>query len=87
MTFRVLDSFRADFRCLPVRIQERVDQTLSILDANPRHPSLQVKRLLGTRDICECRVSLGYPITFQWAGEVLTLRRVGTHNILKEESR
>jgi len=57
---------------------------LEYLIRNPRHPSLRVKKLRGT-DKFEIRVSKGYRLTFRYADDVLELRRVGTHDILKKE--
>jgi mRNA interferase RelE/StbE len=87
VTFRVLESFRADYRRLPHDAQEKVDKTLLRFEENPRHSALQVKKMQGTRNIYECRVSIGYRLTFHWEGDVVALRRVGTHDILKRETR
>ena len=57
---------------------------MEYLIRNPRHPSLHVKKLKGT-DKLEIRVSKGYRLTFRFADDVLELRRVGTHDILKKE--
>lgn len=57
---------------------------MEYLIRNPRHPSLRVKKLRGT-DKFEIRVSKGYRLTFRYADDVLELRRVGTHDILKKE--
>ena len=57
---------------------------MEYLVRNPRHPSLRVKKLRGT-DKFEIRVSKGYRLTFRFADDVLELRRVGTHDILKKE--
>jgi mRNA-degrading endonuclease YafQ of YafQ-DinJ toxin-antitoxin module len=61
-----------------------VDKQLEYLIQNPRHPSLRVKKLKGT-DKFEIRVSKGYRLTFRYADDVLELRRVGTHDILRKE--
>ena len=57
---------------------------MEYLIRNPRHPSLRIKKLRGT-DKFEIRVSKGYRLTFRYADDVLELRRVGTHDILKKE--
>jgi len=41
----------------------------------------------GLEDIWEASVSMSYRITYQLAGNVLILRRIGTHDILKKEAR
>ena len=86
MTLRFLRTFLKDYRRLPAQIQQQVDEALRRLAENPRHPSLQVKKIKGTRDIWEGRVTLGYRFTFNWESDVVTLRRVGTHDILKKET-
>jgi hypothetical protein len=57
------------------------------MEADPHHPSIQVKKMRGTRNIWEGRVSLSYRFTFQREGNVIILRRVGSHSILNKESR
>ena len=78
------ESFARDFAKLPAEVQERVVKALRLLVADPRHPSLQVKKMqpkiLG---IFEGRVSQGYRMTFTVAREEIVLRRVGTHDILR----
>ncbi len=85
MKFRVLDTFRADYQRLPQQIQQRVDKSLRLLEQNPRHPSLRTKRIKGTKNVWEARATIAYRFTFNWDADVVTLRRVGTHDILREE--
>lgn len=86
MRFRLLGTFRKDYRRLPRAIQFQVDEALRLLAENPRHPSLQIKKIKSTRGIWEGRVTLAYRFTFNWEADVVTLRRVGTHAILKKET-
>jgi mRNA-degrading endonuclease RelE of RelBE toxin-antitoxin system len=81
---RRTDSFVKDYRRLPAETKGQVDKQLEYLIRNPRHPSLRIKKLRGT-DKFEIRVSKGYRLTFRFADDVLELRRVGTHDILKKE--
>lgn len=81
---RRLESFRKDYGRLPAEIQDRVDKQLKLLFENPSHPSLRLKRLQGT-DRFEIRISQGYRLTFQFYDQILELRRVGTHDLLKKE--
>lgn len=85
MRFRTLGTSKKDYKSLPNEIQEQVDKALRLFAGNPRHPSLQVKKLKGARNIWEGRISLAYRFTFNWQSDVVTLRRVGTHDILKKE--
>jgi len=69
---------------LPSEVQGRVDKQLKLLLENAAHPSLRLKKLKGT-DKYEIRVSRGYRLTFRFYDQILELRRVGTHDLLKKE--
>ncbi len=87
MILQYYKSFEADYRRLPKDIQEGVNDAIRLFQQNPRHPSLHTKKLKGTKDIWESRVTRNYRVTFEWEGELVTFRRVGAHDILKKESR
>ncbi|MFW6333426.1 MAG: type II toxin-antitoxin system YafQ family toxin [Thermodesulfobacteriota bacterium] len=76
-------SFKKDYRKLPANIQKAVDKQLGWLLENPNHPSLNLKKMQDPRDIWECRVTRGYRFTLQIVEDDYILRRVGTHDILK----
>ncbi|MEK7479146.1 MAG: DNA helicase [Patescibacteria group bacterium] len=80
------DPFQGDFVNLPLQVQRAFEKSARFLFNNPRHPSLQVKKLPGT-SFWYGRVTLGYRFTFQWAGDSIVLRRIGTHDILNKERR
>ena len=84
MIIRRTDAFLRDYRTLPVAIRERVDKQLLLLFENFRHPSLRLKKLKGT-DRFEIRISQGYRLTLRLDQGVMELRRVGTHDILRDE--
>jgi hypothetical protein len=52
-----------------------------MLISNPRHPSLGIRKIKGTRAIFEARVNDRYRFTFEYGekGEIV-LRVVGPHN-------
>jgi hypothetical protein len=50
------------------------------------HPSLRAKKIKGSQEIWEASVSMSYRMTYQLEGDRLTLRRIGTHDILKKEA-
>ena len=77
-------SFRRDYRKLPSQIQLSLEKALALLFVNPRHPSLQSRKLPGT-DIWYARIDRGYRFTFQYDGDTMILRRAGTHAILSRE--
>jgi len=84
--FLTLGTFKKDYERLPKEIQKQVDKALRLFAQDPRYPSLQVKRIKGTEGIWESRVSLAHRFTFSRESDLVTLRRVGTHDILKKES-
>ncbi len=76
--------FDQDYAGLPEEFKERVNKQLALLLTNPRHPSLRLKRIRGTADIWEVRVTRGYRMTLQLAGDTFILRRVGPHDVLRQ---
>jgi mRNA-degrading endonuclease RelE of RelBE toxin-antitoxin system len=76
-------TFEEDYAGLPPRIQKAVDRKLRLLLENPRYPSLRIKKMHDPRGIWEARVTSSYRFTFQIAGDVYILRRIGTHDILQ----
>ncbi|MCL4523870.1 MAG: hypothetical protein M1453_06050 [Acidobacteria bacterium] len=87
MILQRFKSFVSDYKNLPKEIQARVDEALVLFEQNPWHPSLRIKKMKATKDVWEGRVTRSYRFTFEWEGDVITFRRVGTHDILKEETR
>ena len=59
---------------------EVVTKALRLLTANPRHPSLRLKKLQGTTDIREARANRSLRLTFELRGEVILWRNVGAHD-------
>lgn len=87
MKFRALKTFQKDFRKLPQVMQRRAEDALRLLAQDPRHPSLHTKKMEGTEGIWEARVSRSYRFTFHREGDIIVLRRIGTHDILQKESK
>jgi len=81
---RRTSSFLKDYKKLPEEIKPRVNKNLSLLFQNPRHPSLRLKKLKGT-DKFAIRISKGYRMTLRYQDQILELRRVGTHDLLRKE--
>lgn len=66
---------------LDKRTLEKLKKQLALLVSNPRHPSLAVKKIKGTRSIFEARVSNFYRFTFEYGEKnEIILRVVGPHN-------
>ena len=80
------ESFQRDYKKLPAGVQKSLDKALKFLITNPRHPSLQSKKIPAT-SIWYARLSKVYRFTFQFENDSVILRRVGTHKILDQERR
>lgn len=76
-------SFEHDVIRLPSTVQTRFAKQLDFFLDNPFHPSLHTKKMGGTSDIWEARVTKGYRFTFSVQSQMCVLRRIGTHNILR----
>ena len=77
------EDFKKRYKKLPAELQERVKKTLLLFADNPQHPSLGNKKMEGTDSLWELRVSQGYRITYEKIPGGIFLRRVGTHDILR----
>lgn len=65
---------------LPDRIYKKLEKALLLLASNPRHPSLQTKRIRGREGIYEARVDQSYRFTYhRLPNDTLELRTVGRH--------
>ncbi len=77
------EQFVKCYEDLAQNVQKQTDKQLELLLTNFRHPSLRTKKIRGTDNIWEARVTREYRFTFQIEGELYILRKVGTHRILK----
>jgi len=72
--------FKRTYQKLPRSLQEQVDKKLLLLEENPGHPSLRVKKIAGASDIWEASITMKYRITFQISEGVIILRVIGEHD-------
>lgn len=75
-----LDCFKEDYKKLPQNIQKRTDKKITLLINNPHHPSLRIKKIQGTEDVWEGRITKRIRFTFQIIKDIYILRRIGEHN-------
>jgi mRNA interferase RelE/StbE len=75
------ERFRKSVLELDKRTRKKLKKQLELFVYDPRHPSLMVRKIKGTRSIFEARVNDFYRMTFQYGekGEII-LRVVGPHN-------
>ena len=83
MKIEITKTFIQEYRKLPAGIQKITDKNLALLLSNSKHPSLHVKKMNDPRNIWEGRVTDSYRFTFQIKGDTCFLRRIGTHDMLR----
>lgn len=72
--------FRAAYRELTPSHHQQARKAIRLLRENPRHPGLRVKKIEGTEDIWEARVSRSARMTFEVHGDLIILRNIGEHD-------
>lgn len=75
--------FKKEYQALPNTIKTRIKKQLQIFQQNAHHPSLHTKKMNAPGEIWEGRITKSYRFTYQVEGDTFILRRVGTHDILK----
>lgn len=85
MKFTRTHLFKRDYKELPEKIKQRADKALGHLATKPSHPSLRIKKIRGTENIWEARITKKYRFSFQMISNAYILRRIGKHdNVLKK---
>ena len=80
MRYQATRRFERTFSDLSDEDAERVRKALRLLAENPRHPSLQAKRIQGTEGIWEARAGLAIRLTYETRSDLIILRNVGLHD-------
>lgn len=80
---RILSTFKKDYKELPSEIKDKVDKQLEFLIRDPGHPSLNLHRIRGTKGLWEGYVDDQYRFTFEIERDIDILRKVGTHNAIR----
>ena len=90
MRFKQARSFKKSFRSLSPERQRRVKEKLRLFAETPNypyHPSLRIKPIKGFKGIFEGHISRELVFTFgqeidpQNGETIITLRRIGSHDI------
>lgn len=75
------ERFRKSVLELDPETRDRLKKQIGLLAADPRHPSLRVKKIKGTGSIFEARVDRDIRFTFEFGGRhEIVLRVVGPHD-------
>jgi mRNA-degrading endonuclease RelE of RelBE toxin-antitoxin system len=71
---------RKDFQKLSLDIREIAEKQFKIFINNPAHPSLGIKKIQGTENIWEGRITKSIRFSFQIYKDVYIIRRIGGHD-------
>jgi len=75
------ERFKKSVLELDEKTRKKLRKQLAHLVTDPRHPSLQIKKIKGIGSIFEARVDSFYRFTFEFgANNEIILRAVGPHN-------
>lgn len=77
---RTTRRFRRLFGKLPSDVQQEAKSAYRLFRANPKHPSLQFKKLEGEDDIYSARIGLGYRALAIMKGNRTIWYRIGSHS-------
>jgi len=79
------ERFKRTHRKLSRENRDGAGKAIRQLVEDPRHPGLRVRRIEGTRNVWEARVSRSSRLTFKAQGDTYLLRNIGEHNkVLKK---
>lgn len=84
MHIETTHTFLRLYKKLPPELKEKTKKALTFLQSNPTHPSLGHKKMAGQEDIFEIRISKNYRLTYQRIDDTAYLRKIGTHDILRD---
>ena len=80
------ERFKKRYKDLPEDIKDLIIKKLELLLANPRHPSLRVKKIKGEvegyRDAFEASITMNYRFLFRIEDDKYVLLTCGTHDKL-----
>ena len=71
------------YKKLPGEVKARTKKALKLLVSDPHRPPLEHKKMAGQEDIFEVRISKNYRLTYQKIQNIAYLRKIGTHNLLR----
>lgn len=79
MKWRHTNKSKEDYRDAPTEIQGAFDKQARLLASSLRHPSLRAKKINGTDDIWQARVTRGWRFYFQIVGDTYFIVRIIPH--------
>ena len=70
-------TFERGLAGLPRDIREHAEDKIDLLRKNPRHKSLEEKKIIGLKEIREVFIAPGYRATLEYIPEGAILRTIG----------
>ncbi|MFH0924272.1 MAG: hypothetical protein V1872_01345 [bacterium] len=83
MHIEATQTFIKLYKKLPNELKQQTKKAIELFQTNPNNPSLGYKKMAGQENIYEIRISKGYRLTYQKLGDTAYLRKVGTHDLLR----
>ena len=83
--YQFSNRFKKEYNRLPQKIQKTFDEKFDLFLNNMSHPSIRAKQIQGTKNRWEGSVTKNYRFTFEFTGNSVTFRRIGTHDILHKD--
>ena len=80
MISRITPEFSRLYRQLDPEIRRKVIRARSLFLNNPRHRSLQFKRVKGRRNIYSARIDDNYRVLGELNGDTITWHWIGPHD-------
>lgn len=77
------EEFHKNFQSLTPIIQKKASKALRLLAANPRHPSLRVKKIRGGAGEMEGRFDRKYRFLFTWIPQGVLLLACGPYKLVE----
>ncbi|MBN2185984.1 MAG: hypothetical protein JW732_00820 [Dehalococcoidia bacterium] len=74
------EQFEQVYEKLTKAEKQSVRKALTLLDDDPKYPSLRVKKMEGRKSIWEASPSKRLRMTFKMVGETIFMRNVGEHD-------
>ncbi len=74
------EGFKKAWKQLTEEQKALAQKAIENLIADIRYPALRVKKIKGTGNIWEARVSRSLRMTFQIEGDMIILRNIGQHD-------
>lgn len=66
MIFRRSERFKRAFQALPASVQKKALKAFVLFADNPRHPSLQIKKIKGLENVWEGQIDRQYRFAFHY---------------------